>query len=180
MPVLRCRTKTRFRPIAGVPWYGSFGICQAELDHHGERDAPSPGAMAARKVIVAMYCMSRQSGDTRWPWQSQIMKRWSMVALATLLSGCSQSSDSFAVSVDGANALSAALTVCGKTSPLTRDNDGRFSADRRIDCEGDGEVKITLLGGAVVHCPVGYVTNMHQDWAFTINGSRCTPDRNVG
>lgn len=109
------------------------------------------------------------------------MIRWSIFALAILSCGCSRSSDSFAVRVIGSDAQSASVSVCGKTAPLTRGNDGTFTGIRTIDCEGEGEVRVTLQDGTVVHCPVGYVTGIHQEWSFMVNGRTCSPlDREVG
>ena len=103
-----------------------------------------------------------------------------MLALAMLLCGCSRSTDSFSVRSIQSDAQSASLSVCGKTTPLTRSADGLFVGSRSIDCEGDGEVRVLLRDGTIVRCPIGYVTGIHQEWAFTVTGNTCGLGRNDG
>lgn len=96
-------------------------------------------------------------------------------ALCLGLVACGAKPATFQVETDG-TPLSASLSLCGKETAMHR-ADKIFATDRRVDCSGEGDVKLKLKGGAQLNCHIGTVTpGVAMRWKFYAQGDACGLD----
>jgi hypothetical protein len=99
--------------------------------------------------------------------------RWCLLLLALPLAGCAK--NTFVVEDPKGLVKSATLSLCGSETPLDRSGHS-FTLVRRVNCEGDGEIRLIYHDGVPGHCPIGYVTSdAVQDWRFRADPSGCSP-----
>lgn len=111
----------------------------------------------------------------RWPVGGVGAIVVSMRALVLLIPlfamGCDRSANVF--EVQAAGAVSAELTLCGRSTQLTRAGE-RFAGTVPIRCEGDGVIKVRFPNQQPVNCTVGYVTpGAVQSFKFKVENGRC-------
>jgi hypothetical protein len=100
--------------------------------------------------------------------------RWLVFLFAATLSACSRSADTFQI-YDPENMLrSADVQLCGLIEPLKQDHK-LFVGSVPILCEGSGIVVLVAKNNRRFSCHIGYVTDLHQSWKFTVNGNKCVP-----
>jgi len=85
--------------------------------------------------------------------------------------GCDRVPNAF--EVQAAGAVSAELTLCGRSTELTQTGE-KFAGSVSIRCEGDGVIKVSFPNQQTVNCTVGYVTpGAVQSFKFKVENGRC-------
>ena len=96
-----------------------------------------------------------------------------IILAVSSLSGCSKKDNEFIV-VDATDAASSAvLNVCGESVSLPKVQ-GEFRKKIPIGCEGEGTIRVRLMGNREIACRIGYVTpGAEQTFRFVIRDGQC-------
>jgi hypothetical protein len=99
--------------------------------------------------------------------------RWTILG-AVLLAGCEPLRHAaFRVDVADPDAVFAQVSLCGTARPMLQAH-AQFVTRRRLDCEGEGDVRVRYADGTYVNCHIGYVTpGIDQSFHFAIKDRVC-------
>ena len=93
-----------------------------------------------------------------------------------VVAACSPTGDYFSVANPDDSIGSVEVHICEEVFELP-EREVRFSDHINIDCEGSGEVQVSMRDGREITCIIGYVTpGASQHFGFEINDGECQSD----
>ncbi|HEX4739114.1 MAG TPA: hypothetical protein VH331_16300 [Allosphingosinicella sp.] len=99
--------------------------------------------------------------------------RWALLLPVLTLAGCAK--NTFVVEDPKHLVRTATLFLCDSETPLDRSGN-TFNVTRRVNCEGDGEIRLIYNDRGPEHCWIGYVTSdAEQHFHFRAERSGCSP-----
>ena len=100
----------------------------------------------------------------------------SLIIILTL-DGCNRVDNGFSVHDPKNKVVSAELQICKDRLQLSRSGE-YLSIIKRIDCEGEGNIKLKLSDGSPIYCHIGYVSSgLEQRFEFELMNGDCSPSR---